>query len=476
MGQEIARSGFSDEDRERYRSRLRAETSTLKRWFSERRFAEDEGYTAGLELEAWLIDRNCLPTPHSDEFISTTNDPRVVHELSKFNFELNADPRPLAGDCFSATRADVETLWQRCRRAGDTLDMRMLMIGILPTVRDEMLQPAWMAEVNRYRALNEEIMHARRDQPLHIAIHGEDELDLTCGHIMLEAACTSLQAHLKIDQDEAPRLYNAAQIAAAPLVAATANSPFLYGKTLWEETRIPTFEQATQILGFPDRTGRRVLRVTLGTGYIRHSLLELFLENLSYPPLLPIIDGEPDQMPCLKLQNGTIWRWNRPIIGFDPDGTPHLRIEQRVMPSGPTIEDVVANLALSHGMTLALGRAETPPESETPFEDCRANFYACARDGLDAELRFAGRGATARALLLDRLLPAAREALADEGVDDAELDHVFDGILVPRIESGQTGSQWQRAWYRDHGRNFQALTERYLELQEQGEPVHRWPL
>ena len=136
-------------------------------------------------------------------------------------------------------------------------------------------------------------------------------------------------------QGEATRLYNAAQIAAGPLVAATANSPFLYGKSLWAETRIPAFEQSTKILGFPDPQGRHVLRVTLGTGYLRHSPLELFLENLSYPTLLPMIaDDDASRLPCLRLQNGTIWRWNRPIIGFDEDGAPHLRIEMRAMPSG----------------------------------------------------------------------------------------------------------------------------------------------
>jgi hypothetical protein len=277
-----------------------------------------------------------------------------------------------------------------------------------------------------------------------------------------------------VRQDDAPRLYNAAEIAAAPLVAATANSPFLYGKSLWAETRIPAFEQSTQIHGFPDSQGRHVLRVTLGTGYIRHSLLELFLENLSYPALLPAADGSRDKLPSLRLQNGTIWRWNRPIVGFEQDGTPHLRIEQRSMPSGPTVADVVANLTLSHGLTLALGKAEVPPETLTPFEDTRANFYACARHGLEAEVRFEGKAVPVRTLLIERLLPMARAALAEEGVAEDDLRLCFNEILEPRIASGQTGADWQRRWYASHGRNFQALTERYLELQESGEPVHRW--
>jgi gamma-glutamyl:cysteine ligase YbdK (ATP-grasp superfamily) len=185
LGQDIVQSQFSKADHAAFRTRLREETGLLKRWFDERRFSAEEGFTAGLELEAWLLDANCLPTPHSDEFIATANDPRIVHELSKFNFELNVDPRSLTGDCLSATRADLATLWSRCRRAAETLGMRPMMIGILPTVRDEMLQLAWMAESNRYKALNEAIMHARSAQPLHIAISGADELDFRCDHIML---------------------------------------------------------------------------------------------------------------------------------------------------------------------------------------------------------------------------------------------------------------------------------------------------
>lgn len=432
--------------------------------------------TIGLELEAWLLDRNCLPTPQSDEFISTANDERVVHELSKFNFELNADPRELSGDCFAAIQGDLDALWVRCVRAAGTLGIRPMMIGILPTVRDEMLQPAWMADSNRYDALNREIMRARGDRPLHIAISGKDDLAYRCDHIMLEAACTSLQAHLKIDQDDAPRLYNAAQIAAGPLVAATANSPYLYGKSLWAETRIPAFEQSTKLLSFPDPQGRNVLRVTLGTGFVRHSLLELFLENLSYPTLLPMMAEANEELPCVKLQNGTIWRWNRPILGFDGAGTPHLRIEQRAMPAGPTIADGIANLALSNGLTLALGKADNPAQTHTSFEDARANFYACARDGLEAQIRFEGKPVAAGKLLLERLVPEARAALAEQGVGEDDLKLFFDEILARRIETGQTGAQWQRACYEAHGRNFQALTERYLELQETGEPVHNWPV
>ncbi|RED17302.1 glutamate--cysteine ligase [Parasphingopyxis lamellibrachiae] len=476
MGEDIGQSEFDRSDFEAFRARLRDETKTLKRWFDERRFDASDTFTTGLEIEAWLVDGNCLPTPQAEEFIATANDARIVPELSKFNFELNADPGPLRGDCLDRMSSDVSALWERCVRAGETLSLRPLATGILPTVRDEMLQPAWMSSTNRYKALNKALIGARQSEPLHICIDGEDQLDYRCDHIMLEAACTSLQAHLKVNQDDAARFYNASVIASAPLVAASANSPFLYGHSLWSETRIPAFEQSTKIHGFPDLAGRDVLRVTLGTGYVRHSLLELFLENLSYPILLPTHVEAVETLPHLRLQNGTIWRWNRPIIGFEDSGEPHLRVEQRVMPSGPTVTDMVANLALYYGLALALARSSTPAESQMPFETARANFYACAREGLAARVDWSGKTIDMQALLLEKLLPSAKTALAAEGLNLDSLDHYFDGVLHERIKSGRTGAEWQRRYYREKGRNFQALTERYVELQAQGEPVHKWTI
>lgn len=417
-----------------------------------------------------------MPAPHNQEFIATANDPRVVAELSRFNFELNADPCTLTGDCLERIETGIGDLWKRCERAAETLRLDPVAIGILPTVRDEMLQPEWMSDVDRYRALNEELFRARGSRPLEIKIDGGEQLALRCDHIMIEAACTSLQAHIKVGPEEAVRFYNAAVIASAPLVAIAANSPFLYGKSLWEETRIAAFEQATRMLGFPDSAGRNVLRVTLGTGYLRHSMLELFLENLSYPTLLPVVREDDGTLPNLRMQNGTIWRWNRPILGFEEDGTPHLRIEQRVMAAGPSLPDIAANLAFCFGLIAALGRAETPPESEIGWEKARANFYACARDGLRARVHWRGRKTDMRSVLMQELIPAASAALEKEGVDAGHIDRLLGEVVTGRAATGRTGAEWQRRFYRRNGRNFQAMTDRYIELQRTGSPVHEWPI
>jgi hypothetical protein len=56
--------------------------------------------------------------------------------------------------------------------------------------------------------------------------------------------------------------------------------------------------------------------------YARESILECFEANRTrYPVLLPaVMDEPPESLAHLRLHNGTIWRWNRPLIGFDEQG------------------------------------------------------------------------------------------------------------------------------------------------------------
>lgn len=474
MGEEITTGRFTQGDFDRYRAQLREETKTLKGWFDAGRFARQETPTIGLELEAWLLDENAQPSPRNGDFLRAMDHPDVVEELASFNVEINAPPQRLEGACFSDTAEALGGLWRRCRDTAAGLDLRMAMCGILPSVRDDMLQPEWMSDFRRYRALNRQLMESRARAPLHIDIRGTDYLDYRCDHIMLEAACTSLQAHLQVNQEDAVAVYNAAVLAAAPLVAATANAPFLYGKSLWCETRIPAFEQATRVDGFRDRHGDNVLRVTLGTDYLRHSFLEPFLENLAYPIILPSHFEDTTRLPHLRLMNGTVWRWVRPILGFDDAHEPHLRIEHRVMPAGPSLVDTVANLALCHGLVLALARHGPPAEEVASFEEARASFYACARDGLMADVTWQGNQVNVQTLLIETLIPAARHALEEVGVAESDLVRFIDDIIAPRIRTGRTGAAWQRSYMDCNPHCFQALTETYLQWQDSGEPVHRW--
>lgn len=474
MGQELAHREYVDE--RAFLERLRDETRLLARAFREDRFERFDPPMVGAEVEAWLIDTDQRPAPENLAFLEALAEPLATTELAAFNFELNLDPAPLPGG-FTAIRAQIEALWARCRERARTLGLAPLMIGIPPTLTHDMLSLETMTPTHRYAALNERVM-AVRGKPTTIGIARREELALVQNHLMIEAACTSLQTHLTVNPGEEARVYNAAQIASAPVTAISANSPFLYGRRLWEETRIPAFEQAIGIESFRALGGTPVGRVGFGGGWMRKSLMELFLENLDgHAPLLPLIEDAPaERLRHLKLQNGTLWRWNRPIIGGDLTGRPHLRIENRVTPAGPTPVDMAANAAFFTGLTLHLARLPEPPEGRMAFSTARENFYACARRGLGARVTWiGGEIEDVQRLIHDRLIPDAREGLEIAGVPRAEAD----ALLAPvqgRAKTGLNGAAWQRAFVNCHGRDFQALVSAYLEQQDGGRPVCEWTI
>jgi hypothetical protein len=475
MGDEIGHSHFREADFGQFEQRLEAETQLLKQWFQDKAFSSQVP-VCGLELEAWLIDRNALPAPQNQAFLSAMDDPLVVPELARFNVELNVAPQPLHGGALSRLQQDLQRTWDRCQATAAGLDSRLVMIGILPSVAQSHLNLANMSELKRYRALNEQVLRLREGKPLTLDIHGRQHLNVLHQDVMLESAATSLQLHLKVSQSTAVRYYNAAQIVAAPMVAASANSPYLFGCDLWDETRIPLFEQSVEVGGFAGASRGPLRRVSFGTGYAKDSLCECFIENQQhFPVLLPIPFDEPlREMRHLRLHNGTIWRWNRPLIGYDSDGTPHLRIEHRVLPAGPTVVDNIANAAFFYGLAHALAVSDTPPENQLPFATARDNFYAAARDGLDAQITWLdGRRMPVQTLLLDRLVPLARFGLGLLDIDAQERDFYLD-IVKQRIRNACSGCNWQRAWVARHGGDMQALTEAYYERQQSGEPVHNW--
>ncbi|MCP5195617.1 MAG: glutamate--cysteine ligase [Gammaproteobacteria bacterium] len=479
MGQEISHSTFTREDFQRFQTHLRQETTLLADRFREARFAPvgNSGGIGGFEIEAWLVDHRGQPAPLNQRFLEQMGNPLVVPELSVFNIELNTPPLPLHGDALRRMHANLEHLWRHCQRAATELNATVMLIGILPTLHDRDLTLEHMSDQQRYRAINDQVLLRRQGQPMELIIHGVETLHLTHADVMLEAAATSFQTHLQIPVDQAVAFFNAALLLSAPMVAVAANSPLLFGQRLWEETRIPLFEQAVALLGGIHDDDPNCRRVTFGSGYVRESLLELFTENLMrYPPLLPVdLSSEPvDRMPHLRLHNGTIWRWNRPLLGFEADGTPHLRIEHRVMPAGPSIPDTIANAALYYGLAHGLAQTLPPPEMLPDFTQCRANFYAAARDGLQAEVVWLdGRRQLLRQLVLEELLPLARRALRTLSLDAADVAAYLD-LITARVESGRTGADWQRRFLKRNGSDLAALTLAYLERQKSGKPVHEW--
>lgn len=472
MGQDIAAAHFTVADFAEFDRRLRDETRLLETWFADGALDDGEP-TLGFELEGWLVGPDLDPVPHVEDLLEALADPLVVPELATFNIEFNGPSTPARADALSALAAALTGTLERAAHAALTHGNRVATIGILPTVRPGHLTLDFMTPRDRYRALNEQVFTLRRGRPLTLLIDGRDRLELQWQDVMLEAAATSFQIHLKVSPALAARVYNASKIVSGPMVAISANSPYLFGRDLWDETRIPLFEQAVSV-------GGAVLqeRVNFGFRYAQRSILETFQANVDrYPPLLPqAMDAPLDQLAHLRLHNGTIWRWNRPLIGFGENGRPHLRIEHRVLPAGPSVADAIANAALYLGLMQSLARDEPPPESRLMFLHAQQGFYQCAREGLDAVIPwFDGRTLPVWRILAEDLLPRAGQGLADLGIDRSESDHWL-GIIAARLETRQTGARWQRAWVTRHGPDMVALLGAYLDHQTSGRPIHQWTL
>ncbi len=472
MGQNIETLHLTPEAVAEFKARLRQETELLGQWLAEGAFAS-QPKVGGFELEAWLVGGDLRPLPRAGDLLASLRNPLVVPELATFNLEFNGTPQPLTAEALSKMAAELVTTWDQAERAASALEGRLAMIGILPTVQPEDLTLDQMTPLNRYRVLNSQLLALRQNRPLRLDIQGSDHLELRREDVMAESATTSFQIHLQAPPAEADRLFNLSKILSAPMVAVSANSPYLFGRDLWRETRIPLFEQ-TCAMGDPSL----LERVSFGIGYARDSILDCFRTNLErYPIILPVLMDEPvERLAHLRLHNGTIWRWNRPLIGFEADGAPHLRIEHRVVPAGPTINDSIANAALYYGAVQALLTASPWPESLIPFPVARANFYAAARLGLEARIQWLdGPSLPVRDILLRDLLPRARRGLAQLGISDEEIA-IWLGIIEGRLRTGQNGSQWQRAFVQRHGADMTTLTQAYLERQHGGQPIHEWSL
>jgi len=475
MGSEIPSHHFHKHDFQVFDRRLRAETEELEQWFANRNFLTGQS-KGGYELEAWITDKDCHPLPENEQLIKLSNDVHVVPELAKFNLELNSDPYILQGNALQSMHDGFMHNWERCNTLANSIDAQLLMIGILPTVTEQELVVENMSNWQRYRALNEQVLRLREGRPLQLDIQGREHLQLSQHDVMLESAATSFQIHLQVDLDNAARYYNAARVISAPMVAVSANSPYFFGKDLWDETRIPLFEQSVALHGYDDGPCGHVRRVSFGIDYVKESMFECFRENLEcYPVLLPVsIEENAEPLAHLRLHNGTIWRWNRPLIGFNERGEPHLRIEHRVVAAGPTVIDSIANAALFYGLVSAMSTQIPPPESQLGFDQARRNFYSAAQHGLEAQITWLdGKPVSVKELLLQELLPLAHHGLDELGIARNDI-RKYMGVIEGRLRTLQNGAAWQRAYVSKHGRDMHALTMAYQEHHHSNKPVHEW--
>ena len=345
MGTDIPGDQFDERDYPRFAERLAACLSALGQLLEQPGFGAGPA-TVGAELELFLVDAAARPLPHSQAVRSAVADPRVNFELNRYNLELNASSVLLAGRPFAALGGELNLLLDRVAHAAGYHAGRLALIGILPTLRQADLGPHMMTDVPRYRALDAGLRRLRQG-PVRIRIAGADPLELAGEDVGLEAANTSFQVHLRVDPAAFTRTYNAVQLASAPVLAVSGNSPTFLGHRLWEETRIALYKQSVD-----DRPGhqprRRLARTALGTGWLRGGPLELFAESIRlHQPLLPVA-GDPGPLggsrgrhapPLdeLRLHQGTVWRWNRAI--YDPASGGHLRIEMRALPARCRVVD-----------------------------------------------------------------------------------------------------------------------------------------
>ncbi len=471
MGQEVNQISFTTNDFKSFNDHLCAETKILETMLENNEF-NDASTVTGFELEGWLVDHNYFPAPINQEFLQRIADPLVVSELSLFNIELNGTPQALKKNAMSLLQKELEQTWCRCRQTANEMESSLILIGTLPTLRNSDLTMANISPMKRYLALNEQVLKARGNNPIKLNIKGREHLHVTHHDVMLEAATTSFQVHLQTPIDTFVRHFNASIILSAPIIAATANSPYLFGVDLWDETRVPLFEQA---IAACDLAGNS--RVSFGEGYITSSIDCFKYNQAKQPILLPILFGDPSkQLKHLRLHNGTIWRWNRPLIGFNDEGKPHVRIEHRIMPAGPSIVDMIANAALYIGACSSLALLNEPAESKLNFAQARSNFYEAARSGLQAEIIWLDNKLhNVRDLLLHQIIPMASSGLEALGIDADERDYYIN-ILRARIESRQTGAQWQRDFIGRYGSNFFNMTANYLHHQQSGRPVYEWEI
>jgi len=454
---------------------LMAETNLLENWFIDQAFVEQE-LQAGAEIEFFLLDKHYNPLGQNLEFIHLLNESFLVTEVGAAHLEINSGHSSLSGGCLSILHDNILGYWKKCCSLSQQLDSYIALIGSLPTSTNEHHKLSFMTDKSRYKLLNNCMAEQRLDKPITVNIQGKDACVFNPESLAMNGLLSAFQLHIQIGLSQSVRYYNVAQAIAGPMLALSANSPFILGYHLWSDTRIAIFDQVMTLPRF-DR-GRGFKCCLFGTGYLKDSFFELFDQNFQFfPRLLPeaCVDYPLEEMFHVRRQNGVVYRWNRPVIDFSADGRPHLRIEHRGPSSGPTIVDMIANAAFFYGLIGYFGIQPTPIEYLLPFHQARKNFFNAARKGIHTQFKwFAGHEIDAISLLR-QLLVSAKKGLQILGISTGDIN-LYLGIIERRLETGINGTEWQIRYIEKYGKDFHALMAAYLDNQYQELPVSEWPL
>lgn len=492
MGQATVNREFTEEDVVRFRDRLGSNLKCLETLLKTPGFG-DGAMSFGAELELYIVDRQGLPLAINKELQQALGDTQLTLELNRFNLEYNFSPVLVSERCFGRTEEEALTALSSINACAKRWQGSVFPIGILPLLQVTDLGLPAMTDEPRYHALTEQLGRIRGG-PFRVHIRGEDKIDLEMEDVTLEGANTSFQIHLRVNPDEFADFYNAVQLVTPLVVAVSANSPLLFGKRLWHETRIPLFKQSIDCRR-PDPLRPRPARVHYGNAWIRYGAHELFAETVRlYRPILPVCSeedpfvemsaGRAPQLSELRMQMGTVWLWNRPV--YDPADGGHLRIEMRSLPAGPTVKDMMANAALTIGLARLLQSSMRDLIPSIPFDYCARNFYRAAERGLAARLMWPSTAQSepeyhSASSILTRLLPMLPRPLSEMGFVESDFMPLLDIIRV-RLESRQTGAQWQLDKYELLKKTMSpeaalsAMQQEYQRNSLMNSPVAQWSL
>lgn len=471
---------------------LLKDTQALERMLNESWF-ETDPIRIGAEQEMCLIDRFWKPIHVNLQALKTIDDAHFTSELANFNLEANLDPLPFGGKSLSLMHQNLRNTLNMAQEKLEVLGAKIILTGILPTIRKFDVEIANITPIDRYRALMKALADLRGDL-FELNISGVDELNIRQETAMLEACNTSFQVHLQVRPDDFVRKYNISQALAGPVMAVATNSPLLFGRRLWRETRIALFQQSIDVRTFTEHFRERSPRVTFGNHWLKKSVLEIFQEDVARFQVLLKTDvdeevfdkleqGITPKLRALNIHNSTVYRWNRPCYGISPNGKPHLRIENRVFPAGPSVPDAMANAAFWLGLMNGMEDVYPDITSMMDFDDAKSNFFMAARYGMNTRLTWVGQQKWTPAELVQKeLLPIARDGLKKAGIDAEDTDYYL-GIIAERVESGQTGACWmmdsfsklqKQGLTRDEITT--TITSAIYENQYAGKPVHEWDL
>ncbi|RMD95653.1 MAG: CBS domain-containing protein [Calditrichaeota bacterium] len=489
MGTKLVSHKTNAEQMREFEINLLNDVRTLEIMLKENKI-ESDIQRIGAEQELFIVDHHLQPAPLALPLLEKIDDRHFTTELAKFNLEFNLDPVIFKSNCFSQLERQILDLLTKAQEAAQHFNAFIALAGILPTIRKSDLDLNNMTPLPRYFALNDALTRLRGSDYI-LFLRGTEELFIKHDTVMLEACNTSFQVHFQVQPKDFARLYNISQAIAGPILAAACNSPLLFGKRLWHETRIAVFQHSVDTRLPMHYMRESMPRVSFGNHWVKESVLEIYREDISRFRVLISTDIKEDsyetlmqggipRLEALQLFNGSIYRWNRPCYGIT-GGKPHLRIENRILPAGPTVADEVANAAFWLGLVNGLAAEYQDITRHLSFDDAKTNFLVAARRGLNSQLAWINsQPQPAKTLIRRRLLPLAREGLKISGICDEDIER-FLSIIDRRVSSGNTGAAWLlNSFNKTRARMktdecLASVTKKMVQLQSKNKPVHTWP-